>query len=261
MIRVELNEGTYVRFAGRENGLPLLFLHAFGDSGHCYEKLLTSSLLEHYRLIAVDLWGFGSSPRRPEVRTVTDYSGALKTLLHGICSNQPAGLIGHSIAGSMAVEIAARAGGLVRGVFSIEGNLTPDDAMFTGKAADFDDPDTFKKSFLDDIWELGKDSDELRHYYSAARLANPRSMWNLGRDAKQISANNKLGEAFQKLSVPKIYYWSKSSTPQNTQDWIQHSAIPNEMYTDAGHWPMISKPESTARSIAKFFDRLCAQSN
>ena len=259
MSQVEVVDGTCVRFSGAECGLPLIFIHAFGDSGYCYEGVTSSGLLDHFRLITIDLWGFGSSPRRPEVRTVGEYCSALEEVLAKVCTNRVVGLIGHSIAGSMAVEIAARGELEACGVFSIEGNLTPDDAMFTGKAANYDDPLEFKESFLAEIWAMGEDSDELRHYYSAARIANPESMWHLGRDAKETSADGSFGAAFQNLTVPKLYYWSQSSTPENTSAWIQRSGIPNEVYTDAGHWPMVSRPEATAESIARFFDRSSGQ--
>ncbi len=252
-MRVEVVERSVVRFDGLESGHPLIFLHAFGDSSHCYKDVISNQLLARYRLIALDLWGFGASPSRPEIQTVQDYSAALERLIRKICPDQAIGLIGHSIAGSMAVEIATGLGPNARGVFSIEGNLTPDDAMFTGKAADFEDPAAFKEKFLNDIWEMGQTSDELRHYYSGACIADPSAMWHLGRDAKRISANNALGKAFQRLTQPKIYYWSKVSTPLKTAKWIEQTGIPNELYTSAAHWPMVSQPEATARSISEFF--------
>jgi len=253
MTRIEVIERALVRIVGPDNAPPLLFIHAFGDTGHCYDRVFCSRLLAHYRLIAVDLWGFGASPKRSDVRTVAEYSRALEMLISKACPNQPVGLIGHSIAGSMAVEIATRLGNRVCGVFSIEGNLTADDAMFTGKASDFDDPDTFKMSFLDDVWKMSQSSEALRHYYAGARMADSETMWHLGRDAKRISEENRLGEAFRGLQQPSNYYWSTVSTPQKTRQWIEQSGIPNEIYTGAGHWPMVEQPEATAQSVADFF--------
>ena len=54
----------------------------------------------------------------------------------------------------IAVEAAARLGDGFGGLFSIEGNLTADDAFFSGRAAEFTDPVAFKHCFLDDIWLL-----------------------------------------------------------------------------------------------------------
>ena len=78
-------------------------------------------------------------------------------------------------------------------------------------------------------------------------------MWRLGRDAKAISADSALGEAFRALRCPKLYYWSAASTPKNTQTWIRQTGIPNQTYTAAGHWPMVSQPGVTAEAISVFF--------
>ena len=169
-MRIELVEQALVRIAGRDDGPPLVLIHAFGDSGHCYEQVIAHPSLLGYRLIVPDLWGFGGSPARSDTQTVGEYSAALIRLIRSVCPNQSVGLIGHSIAGSMAVQVAEQIAPRVSGVFSIEGNLTPDDAMFTGKAADFEDARAFKAHFLAEIWELAKDADELRHYYSASRV-------------------------------------------------------------------------------------------
>ncbi len=252
-MRFELLEDTFLRFAGREDGTTLFFIHAFGDSGRCYESVVSQPCLQRYRLIVVDLWGFGASPRRTDVRTVGDYSSALERVIVETCRNQTVGLIGHSIAGSMAVQIGARNEELVSGVFSIEGNLTADDAMFTGRAANFDNAHAFKEKFLAEVWEMGKDSDELRHYYAGSRIADEQAMWHLGRDAKEVSAQDVLGDAFRALPVPKLYYWSPVTTPENTQRWIRQAGIPNQTYVGAGHWPMVSKPNTTAKAIDDFF--------
>ncbi|MGI9462690.1 MAG: alpha/beta fold hydrolase [Aestuariivirgaceae bacterium] len=254
MTGIAVMDGALVRLAGPETAPPLVFFHAFGDTGHCYQEVFSSDLSERYRLIAVDLWGFGASPARDDVRTLAEFSRALERFVLEISSGKSAGLIGHSIAGSMAVEVAARLGEKIAGVFSIEGNLTPDDAMFTGKASDFDDPDEFKKCFLNDIWKMGQSSEALRHYYAGARMGDPQTMWHLGRDARRVSEGNRLGEAFRDLSRPAMYYWSKASTPTATQEWIGQSCIANEVYIDAGHWPMVEQPIATARSIGDFFD-------
>ncbi len=253
MIEISVGHRALLRTVGHKDSPPLVLLHAFGDSSHCYDFLLSSKLAETYRLIAVDLWGFGGSPARPDVQTFAQFSKALADLVGGLWTRQPIGLVGHSIAGSMAVEVASRLGDRVSGVFSIEGNLTPADAMFTGRACDFDDPRSFKEAFLTEIWELGQSSHALRHYYAGSCVGDAVTMWSLGRDAKFVSEGNRLGEAFQALSHPSLYYWSQASTPPETQDWISGSGIPNEIYQDAGHWPMVEQPQDTAESIDRFF--------
>lgn len=246
--------GAVVRLAGAADAPPLVLLHAFADTGYSYDGVVASGLLKDYRLIVPDLWGFGASPPDPGIAAVADYGVALMALIDEIAPNRRVGLVGHSISAAIAVAAAAAAGDKVAGLFSIEGNLTPDDAFFTGKAADFDDPQTFKERFLEDIWEMGRRDRPLRHYYSGAAVADARTLWALGRDAKHISADNRLGDAYRSLTQPTLYYWSQQSTPDATQRWISGSGIAHQEYRDAGHWPMVEQPVRTATAIRQFFD-------
>lgn len=255
-MQIEVLDDALLRATGPMDAPTLLFIPAFGDSGVCYGEVFETDLARRYRLIAVDLWGFGASPTRDDVKTFHEFCRALGRLALKLTTDGPIGLIGHSIAGSMAVEVAHDLGVKVAGVFSIEGNLTPDDAMFTGRANSFDDPLAFKASFLDDIWSLGQESEALRHYYAGARMGDPGTMWSLGRDAGRVSEENRLGHSFLKLAQPALYYWSKESTPNQTQQWLRTAGISNENYADAGHWPMVEQPEETAARIGRFFDEV-----
>jgi hypothetical protein len=62
------------------------------------------------------------------------------------------------------------------GLFSIEGNLTADDAYFSGKAADHDEPISFKRAFLDEIWAMATSQLILRRYHAAATMADAQAV-------------------------------------------------------------------------------------
>lgn len=255
---VDVADGALLRITGPEDAPALMLLHCFADTGHCFAGICHGELSRRFRLIAPDLWGHGASPRRADVGTVVDYARALEGLIDRYMPARPIGLVGHSIASAIAVELAARLGERAAGLFSIEGNLIADDAFFTGKAADYDDPDVFKRSFLDQLWELGQASETLRHYHAGAVVADARTLWDLGRDAKRISEGDRLGQSYRAMSQPSLYYWSKESTPSPTREWIETSGIAHQTYTGTSHWPMIDQPEATADSMGRFFDTVLA---
>jgi pimeloyl-ACP methyl ester carboxylesterase len=153
----------------------------------------------------------------------------------------------------IAVEAAASLGGQCGGLFSIEGNLTADDAYFSGRAAAFDDPVLFKQRFLDDVWNLGQTRAILRRYYAAAVLADPIAMWSLGRDAKRLSICDAPGQAYRSVR-PSLYYWSPANTPETTRHWISTSGLDQRQFANASHWPTVDQPDETARAIAAFYD-------
>jgi len=105
-------------------------------------------------------------------------------------------------------------------------------ALGRGRAADFDDPLTFKQCFLDDLWTMAQEHLALRRYFASAVLADPTAMWELGRDARRRSINDEPGQAYRRIR-PSLYYWSPATTveapsrpgefhpePLTDPDWI-----------------------------------------
>jgi len=92
-------------------GDPLLLLHGF-DSSLLEFRRLAPLLAAHHRLIIPDLYGFGFTPRPDDgdysPRGVLAHLEALLAALDDRYRDQPLGLIGASMGGSVAVELARR---------------------------------------------------------------------------------------------------------------------------------------------------------
>jgi pimeloyl-ACP methyl ester carboxylesterase len=250
---IALADGMFVRMAGRAGGRTLLFVHAMADCGLAFTPLFATPLAETFRLVAVDLPGFGASPRRDDVLTISQHAEAIVTLAHSLSSPGPIGLVAHSVGSMIAVEAASRLGERFGGLFSIEGNLTAEDTYFSGQAADFDDPYAFKRHFLDKLWGMAQAQPILRRFHGTATLADPVAMWTLGRDARRLSIGDAPGQAYLRIR-PSLYYWSELSTVDRTRGWIAASGMAHRQFADASHWPMVDQPVATARAMQSFFD-------
>lgn len=237
--------------AGPGSGRTLLFIHAFGDCGLAFTPLFDTSLTESFRLVAVDLPGFGASPRRDDVLSIAQNAEAIATLGRSLPSSGPIGLVGHSVGSIIAVEAASRLGERFGGLFSIEGNLTAEDAYFSGRAADFDDPSAFKRRFLDDLWTIAQAQPILRRFHGAVTMVDAVVMWSLGRDARRLSVGDTPGQAYLRVQ-PSLYYWSPDNTPESTREWIARSGIARRQF-DGSHWPMVDQPDAAAQAIRLFF--------
>ena len=92
-------------------GPPLLLLHGF-DSSLLEFRRLVPLLAAHHRLIFPDLYGFGFTPRPDDgdysPRGVLTHLEALLAALSDRLAGVPLGLIGASMGGSVAVELARR---------------------------------------------------------------------------------------------------------------------------------------------------------
>ena len=214
--------------------------------------LFDTPLAQHFRLVAVDLAGFGASPRQDGVLTIAQHAETIVALARSLSAAGPIGLVGHSVGSMIAVEAATRLGEQFGGLFSIEGNLLAADAYFSGRAADFDDPCLFKQCFLDDIWEMAQTRNILRRFFAAAVMADPIAMWQLGRDARRMSTGDAPGRAYRHVR-PSLYYWSPANTAEATRQWIANYDLDQRQFADASHWPTVDQPNETARAIASFY--------
>ena len=92
-------------------GPPLLLLHGF-DSSFLEFRRLVPLLAAHHRLIIPDLYGFGFTPRPDDgdysPRGVLVHLEALLAALSDRLDGAPLGLIGASMGGSVAVDLARR---------------------------------------------------------------------------------------------------------------------------------------------------------
>ena len=116
---LRLRDGYDLHVRGRFGGSdrPVVLLHGAGESVRPLEPLTTRVAPQH-PVVALDLPGHGGSPGRVEMQTVQELSGlAIAAIDH--LGFREAHLVGHELGAQIALEIAARAPGLVRSVLAI----------------------------------------------------------------------------------------------------------------------------------------------
>jgi pimeloyl-ACP methyl ester carboxylesterase len=107
--------GLAVSLAGDESAPPLVLLHGLAERRQVF-AWLAPLLAPHLRLVAIDLPGFGTSPRLPggsfDLGTVCE---RVEGVIVELGLEQPA-LLGHSLGGGVAVRYAADRPGALRAV-------------------------------------------------------------------------------------------------------------------------------------------------
>jgi pimeloyl-ACP methyl ester carboxylesterase len=253
-------EGAFVRRGGIERGPALWCVPALGDCNESFAPLFATELAGRFKLCAPDLF---AGSKTPEARAF-DLDGFAERLAGTIgqpAEDAPLGLVGHSLGAAIAVRAVGHLGARVVGLFSIEGNLTEEDAYFSGLATSFDDPELFKQELLTRVAELARRAADhgpsLARYHACLRGASAQALWCLGRSAKAASCNGALGAEYRALPVPSLYYWSPRNTPAATQAYVRKHGVRHAAF-EGGHWPMMEQPDETARQIARFFEPLFA---
>ena len=125
-----LFEGIEVSYLdeGGKDALPVVFIHGWACSGDFW-RFQVSALRERFRVIAVDLPGFGESGK-PHDRpyTLQFFARAVKAVLDHAGVKRPV-LAGHSMGYGIAVQFLADYPGEARGVCNVDGAFfwLPDD--------------------------------------------------------------------------------------------------------------------------------------
>ena len=231
---------------GPEETKPTLILLAgFGDGGGMYAPLMDTPLAQRYRLLSLDLPGFAGAPTLPGSTTLE----ALAEVVHEAALREDARiLVAHSVASIIASLAAGRAGSPVETIISLEGNLTAEDAYFSGTAADYDDAETFKTAFLARVDEMAETQPLVRRYAEAVRRADPRALWELGCDARRFSETRIPGEVLSR-AAEAIYLYNPDNCAPASLDWLARSGMKAVILEGASHWPSVDQPKVLAKKM------------
>lgn len=112
----------YQDFPGK--GRPIIFIHGLGcASSYEYPRVIISSVFRQRRIILVDLLGAGYSDRPNEFSYSTSDHARIITLLVGALGLSECDLYGHSMGGSIAIEVASMLPQIVKTLVVSEPNF------------------------------------------------------------------------------------------------------------------------------------------
>ena len=112
-------DGTRLRMIDTGRGTPVVFIHGFGGSLYSWRKMLQPVLAAGYRVIAFDNRGFGFSDKGADDYGNAAYARLVVALLDSL-RLPSAVLVGHSMGGAIAAEVALRYPARVRGLVLID---------------------------------------------------------------------------------------------------------------------------------------------
>jgi pimeloyl-ACP methyl ester carboxylesterase len=113
--------GLRIDYADEGQGRPIVLIHS-SVSGNRQWRALTDALGDRYRVLAVNLYGYGETTSWPGVEAQS--LDAQARLIGAVCDelDGPVGVVGHSFGGSVALKAALQLGGRVSSLVLLEPN-------------------------------------------------------------------------------------------------------------------------------------------
>lgn len=229
------------------------FFHGFGESGLSFIEAFSSPLRNNFNIYIPDFPGFGASPLQTSTVSLENSEELILRVLATISKNNKIFIVAHSLGSIIGTWICQELKSQAVGFFNIEGNLTREDAYFSGMARDYEDADKFHKNLLSHIYEKARNTPALQRYFASICFAQPVALLGWGKSAATHSETRKSGREFASLDCAKLYYWGIESTPEATQNFIKTKSIPNKCFGKGSHWPMVEHPEQCYGDILAFF--------
>ena len=262
----------HVEQQGNPKRQVALLLHGWSSSSYAMSPLLPL-LSQRFSCLAVDLPGYGQSPRLPERASIEAYADVLAQLIEEV-SDGPVVMIGHSMGGMISMTLALRYPVLVERMVllcpTISGRLStfinlfisPITLMerfgfgslivssFENLVVGFTDRLMRPASFAERTGITQKDYERLR-----ADARRPGQGRVRAECFFAMRENNLIGR-LERIEPPSLVLWGAEDNTVPLRDagvvadeWPQADL---RIIPKAGHWPQFETPDITRRQIAAF---------
>lgn len=254
--------GMFVRDRDVPNRRGTLFyIHGLGESGLCFEHLLGHPGLKEWRQVVPDLPGYGRSPWRDELLTLTDQADYLANWLlesKVVCNAAPVIVIGHSMGGVTGLLLCERHPDLALGLVDVEGNKSLNDCVFSGHAAK-QSLGKFLAGGFDQMREAvfheGREDAPKRGYYVSLKLADPRAFYLNSQELIKMSAQENLAKRLACLPIPSYYIAGvPDGVSERSRQLLSEAGVAWIGIEPSGHWPFIDQTERFVQELLKILN-------
>lgn len=258
---------VHIEQAGR--GEPLVLIHGFGASTYSWRKVMPA-LAESFRVVALDLSGFGYT-QRP--RTFASYTreGQAELILKVMdaLGFDSAHLMGHSYGGGLTLWIASRHPERVRSMVLVDSSAPTYANDRRSRAASLRPlvsiflrsvvlrPGSVRKALLRSFYDDSLVTPELvREYFDRLRIEGVIDAYH-GLTAPAPASKG--GVDLAKIDVPALVVWGAEDVVISKELGRNAAArLPRGEFAlmeKTGHIPMEERPEELLRIVLPFLDR------
>ncbi len=237
----------------------ILFIHGLGGAKENFWESCKIDALAEHTLICFDNPGTGNSTYFEDLVLDIDELTAITTLFVQQLNINNFILAGTSM-GGLTTLLYLKRGGLdkVKAYINIEGNLMPEDCMFSAKVVTYD-YDKFSKEIFPKVISEMKKNGNTGYHIMANNLqlnTNIKSYYNYSFQTVKYSATGELLEQYLTMDIPRIFIYgdenkSLSYIPKLIKNGMHIKSIP-----DSNHFVFYDNPKEMYDVISAFINSL-----
>ncbi len=254
------------------SGEPVVLIHGFGASAHSWRKVIPR-LAERYRVVAVDLVGFGLTDRPPGIDRYTRESQV--TMIRGVLDElhiERAHMVGHSYGGGIVMAFVATHPDRVRSMVLVDSS-PPDYSQKRRKLFAAVKPLNWlfvrgvalRPAFVRRVMERSFHDDALVTDQLLESYRDRLRVEGAARAYRGLTAPNKNDRRappvrIEELDVPALVVWGSEDVLVAPEKGEEHARLlPQYRWAtipDAGHAPMEEEPEAFVETVMPFLAQL-----
>jgi pimeloyl-ACP methyl ester carboxylesterase len=242
-------------------GAPIICLPGLGFSSTYLATAMTEAPLRGRAALLVDLPGTGMTEPLPHRHDIAAHAAAVAEYLDTL-GLSAAPVFGHSLGGTVGIELARSRPDLVSRLLVAEGNLTPGGggasrAMSQGTREDFIAAGFAK--LLDGRRASAVSGDAIPALLYAGRIgSDARAIFETA--GALVDLDTSLEEAFLSMTIPRVFIYGSQSLPASAAEATPDAPDPQalrqrgveiEIIPDAGHLMVFENPRATAEAIVR----------
>ena len=234
-------------------GPAILYIHGLGCAKDDFLEMAATPELQSFRLIAADHPGCGGSPYDNDhplnidgiVNLIENFVDKLELV--------PFLLVGGSLGGLVALLYAERNSNRIIGFVNVEGNLAPEDCMFSRNVISHSYPH-FEKAIFPQIKKAvsARRGRGFAQHLKVLAKANPRAYYDFAFQTVEYSDHGNLLQRFFSLPVPTCFLYGSENRHLSYLQRIRESGCTIIEIPNANHFLFYDAPNHYAAVLASF---------
>jgi pimeloyl-ACP methyl ester carboxylesterase len=260
---VSTTERSYIlRYFDRPGpGPAILYIHGLGCSKADFMEMAAAPELQSFRLISADHPGCGDSAYDDDHPLNID---GIVNLIENFVNKLELGpflLVGGSLGGLVALLYAERNLDRVTGFVNVEGNLAPEDCMFSRNVIPHPYPH-FVKVIFPQIKKAisARRGRGFAQHLSVLAKASPRAYYDYAFQTVTYSDQGNLLQRFLDLPIPKCFLYGSENRHLSYLARIRESDCAVIEIPNANHFLFYDAPNHYAATLANFARSSCFMS-